>query len=132
MIPFPPVVEPDLPGAFITKHPREGHDEPALKIPFLTGLTFDEGAMKSARKHKYLVFVFVFWQSILNLTFEQQVDFFYLDSIFQPYSIYPGYLMISLIIFNQCCQLRWIMIIMIRQFKSGSRKKSKISTFQTI
>lgn len=56
MIPFPPVVEPDLPGAFITKHPREGHDESALKIPFLTGLTFDEGAMKSARKQKYLLF----------------------------------------------------------------------------
>lgn len=50
MIPFPPVVEPDIPGAFITKHPRDGHDESALKIPFLTGLTFDEGAMKSARE----------------------------------------------------------------------------------
>lgn len=50
MIPFPPVVEPDLPGAFITKHPREEHDESSLKIPFLTGLTHDEGVMKSARK----------------------------------------------------------------------------------
>lgn len=50
MIPFPPVVEPDIPGAFITKHPREEHDENALNIPFLTGLTFDEGVMKSARK----------------------------------------------------------------------------------
>lgn len=50
MIPFPPVVEPDIPGAYITKHPRDGHDENALQIPFLTGLTFDEGAMKSARK----------------------------------------------------------------------------------
>lgn len=49
MIPFPPVVEPDLPGAFITKHPREAHDENSLQIPFMTGLTFDEGAMKSAR-----------------------------------------------------------------------------------
>lgn len=54
MIPFPPVVEQDIPGAFITKHPREGHDENSLKIPFLTGLTFDEGAMKSARKFKTL------------------------------------------------------------------------------
>lgn len=50
MIPFPPVVEPDLPGAFITKHPRDEHKEDSLKIPFLTGLTFDEGVMKSARK----------------------------------------------------------------------------------
>ncbi|XP_055308049.1 juvenile hormone esterase isoform X2 [Sitodiplosis mosellana] len=48
MIPFPPVVEPDIPGAFITKHPREGHDENSLSIPFMTGLTHDEGAMKSA------------------------------------------------------------------------------------
>lgn len=50
MIPFPPVVEPEHPGAFITKHPREGHDENSLNIPLMTGLTFDEGAMKSARK----------------------------------------------------------------------------------
>lgn len=52
MIPFPPVVEPDLPGAFLTKHPRGKLDEDAAKIPFMTGLTFDEGAMKSARKLK--------------------------------------------------------------------------------
>lgn len=50
MIPFPPVVEPEHPCAFITKHPREGHDENSLTIPLMTGLTFDEGAMKSARK----------------------------------------------------------------------------------
>lgn len=50
MIPFPPVVEPDLPGAFITKHPREGHDENSLSIPFMTGITYDEGSMKSARE----------------------------------------------------------------------------------
>lgn len=50
MIPFPPVVEPNLPGAFITKHPREDHDDSSLKIPLMTGVTFDEGAMKSARK----------------------------------------------------------------------------------
>lgn len=53
MIPFPPVVEPNHPGAFITKHPREGHDENSLMIPLMTGLTFDEGAMKSARKDRY-------------------------------------------------------------------------------
>lgn len=50
MIPFPPVVEPDLPGAFISRNPRDGHDENSLQIPFMTGLTYDEGAMKSARK----------------------------------------------------------------------------------
>lgn len=49
MIPFPPVVEPDLPGAFITKHPRGPHEKFALDIPFMTGLTYDEGVMKSAR-----------------------------------------------------------------------------------
>lgn len=54
MIPFPPVVEPDIPGAYITKHPRGEHDENALNIPLLTGLTYDEGAMKSARKFKDL------------------------------------------------------------------------------
>lgn len=53
MIPFPPVVEPDIPGAFITKHPRDDHGENSLKIPFMTGLTYDEGAMKSARKLKF-------------------------------------------------------------------------------
>lgn len=52
MIPFPPVVEPEHPGAFITKHPRDGLDENSLKVPLMTGLTFDEGAMKSARKYR--------------------------------------------------------------------------------
>lgn len=50
MIPFPPVVEPDLPGAFITKHPRDEDEPHALRIPFLTGITSGDGAMKSARK----------------------------------------------------------------------------------
>lgn len=59
MIPFPPVVEPDIPGAFITKHPREEHDENALNIPFLTGLTFDEGVMKSARKFSTVRVLFI-------------------------------------------------------------------------
>lgn len=55
MIPFPPVVEPDLPGAFITKHPRDEDEPHALHIPLLTGLTSGDGAMKSART--YLVVV---------------------------------------------------------------------------
>lgn len=50
MIPFPPVVEPDLPGAFITQHPRDVYEPHAISIPWMTGLTSDEGAMKSARK----------------------------------------------------------------------------------
>jgi hypothetical protein len=55
MIPFPPVVEPDLPGAFITKHPRDEVAPHALGIPWLTGITSDEGAMKSAGKNVDLI-----------------------------------------------------------------------------
>lgn len=50
MVPFPPVIEPNLPGAYMTKHPREIVEPHSLSIPFMTGLTLDEGAMKSARK----------------------------------------------------------------------------------
>lgn len=50
MIPFPPVVEPDLPGAFITQHPRDVYEPHSISIPWMTGLTSEEGAMKSARK----------------------------------------------------------------------------------
>lgn len=52
---FGPVVEPDLPGAFITKHPHDGQDENSLKIPFLTGTNFDEGLLKSAGKGRYIL-----------------------------------------------------------------------------
>nr|XP_029723886.1 venom carboxylesterase-6-like [Aedes albopictus] len=48
MIPFPPVVEPDHPGAFITKHPRDEYEPHAMGLPWMTGLTMDEGALKSA------------------------------------------------------------------------------------
>ncbi|XP_050072058.1 juvenile hormone esterase [Anopheles maculipalpis] len=48
MIPFPPVVEPDVPGAFITKHPRDEYEPHAIGLPWMTGLTLDEGALKSA------------------------------------------------------------------------------------
>lgn len=51
MIPFPPVVEPDLPGAFITKHPRDEYEPHAMGLPWMTGLTMDEGALKSACKY---------------------------------------------------------------------------------
>lgn len=52
MIPFPPVVEPNLPGAFIIHHPRDVKQLPnGNAIPWMAGLTLDEGAMKSARKY---------------------------------------------------------------------------------
>ncbi|XP_031636223.1 venom carboxylesterase-6-like [Contarinia nasturtii] len=47
MVLFQPVVEPDVPGAFITKHPRDERAETSSKIPFMTGITHDEGLMKS-------------------------------------------------------------------------------------
>lgn len=53
MVPFPPVVEIDLPGAFITKHPRETIAENTKAVPLMTGITFDEGALKSAREKKF-------------------------------------------------------------------------------
>lgn len=53
MIPFPPVVEPDLAGAFIAVHPKDIPRPHGISIPWLTGLTSDEGAMKSARMLRY-------------------------------------------------------------------------------
>lgn len=60
MIPFPPVVEPDIPDAFITKHPRDEDDPHAAEIPFMTGLTYDEGVMKSARKFNLFDLIGIF------------------------------------------------------------------------
>ncbi|GAB0091519.1 Carboxylic ester hydrolase [Sergentomyia squamirostris] len=48
MIPFVPVVEPEHPDAFITKHPRVVMNPHAASVPWLAGLTLDEGALKSA------------------------------------------------------------------------------------
>ncbi|XP_055677254.1 juvenile hormone esterase [Lutzomyia longipalpis] len=48
MIPFIPVVEPQHPEAFITKHPREEFDPHGLSLPWLSGVTLDEGALKTA------------------------------------------------------------------------------------
>uniref|UniRef100_A0A182SV11 carboxylesterase n=1 Tax=Anopheles maculatus TaxID=74869 RepID=A0A182SV11_9DIPT len=56
MIPFPPVVEPDAPGAFITKHPRDEYEPHGIGLPWMTGLTLDEGALKSAFVLGCLVF----------------------------------------------------------------------------
>lgn len=50
MVAFPPVIEADSPEAFLTKHPSELLAEQPQKIPFLTGITFDEGLVKSAGK----------------------------------------------------------------------------------
>lgn len=47
MVPFTPVIEPDLPGAFLTKHPDHPPTKKSLKIPFMTGLVADEGLIKS-------------------------------------------------------------------------------------
>lgn len=56
MVVFSPVIEPDLPGAFMTKHPRDERTKTSIEIPFLTGVTYDEGLMKSLRKliHRHL------------------------------------------------------------------------------
>lgn len=59
MIPFPPVVEPDLPGAFITVHPRDVSEPHGLPIPWMTGLTSDEGAIKSACNLIFKYFIFL-------------------------------------------------------------------------
>lgn len=56
MVPFTPVVEPDLPGALITEHPRDVITENSLNIPLLTGITFDEGLMKTAGKKMFSFF----------------------------------------------------------------------------
>ncbi|GBP78712.1 Venom carboxylesterase-6 [Eumeta japonica] len=45
MTPFKAVVEPDLPGAFLVKSPREIPDAPT--VPWMTGLTKNEGCLKS-------------------------------------------------------------------------------------
>lgn len=45
MTPFKAVVEPDLPGAFLTKPPRANPNVPS--VPWMTGLTQEEGCLKS-------------------------------------------------------------------------------------
>ncbi|CAG9781922.1 unnamed protein product [Diatraea saccharalis] len=46
MTPFKAVVEPDLPGAFLTKHVRQINGD-IYSVPWLTGLTENEGCLKS-------------------------------------------------------------------------------------
>ncbi|KAF2902140.1 hypothetical protein ILUMI_04048 [Ignelater luminosus] len=49
MIPFKPVIEPDLEGAFLTEDPIDIiKSDKAAKVPFITGFTTEDGALKSA------------------------------------------------------------------------------------
>lgn len=48
MVPFPPVVEGDHEGAFLTENPRFKSDMHGNDVPWMTGVTSEEGAMKSA------------------------------------------------------------------------------------
>lgn len=52
MSPFTPVIEPDSPDAFITKHPRHVQQPHGLSIPLMVGVTADEGLLKSAGMQK--------------------------------------------------------------------------------
>lgn len=48
MVPFPPVVEHDHHGAYITKHPRDELAHHGLSMPWIVSINTDEGSMKSA------------------------------------------------------------------------------------
>lgn len=48
MIPFPPVVEPEHPEAFLTVMPRSATAPHGFSLPLMIGATSDEGALKSA------------------------------------------------------------------------------------
>lgn len=48
MVPFPPVVESEHEGAFLTENPRFKSNMHGATVPWLTGVTSEEGAMKSA------------------------------------------------------------------------------------
>lgn len=47
-LPFVPVVEPDVPGAFLTQHPRDAF--PGADVPLLTGFNAQEGIILFRRK----------------------------------------------------------------------------------
>lgn len=48
MIPFPPVIEPEHEGAFLTKRPREAPAPHGLQLPLMLGVTAEEGLLKTA------------------------------------------------------------------------------------
>lgn len=70
MIAFPPVVEPEHPDAFITMHPRKLLEQNGdlyywgSQIPLMTGVTKDEGALKSACKNFTYTFSFNVYYNI--------------------------------------------------------------------
>lgn len=47
MVPFPPVIEHEHENAFITENPRFAKNLHGNKIPLMTGMTSDEGVLKS-------------------------------------------------------------------------------------
>lgn len=53
---FKPVVEPNVPGAFITDHPRDKLTENSLNRSLLIGINFNEGLIKSSGNVKLEIF----------------------------------------------------------------------------
>jgi hypothetical protein len=54
MIPFRPVIEPDHPGAFLAEDPIISvHKGDMADIPWMTGVTSEEGTLKVAGRAKY-------------------------------------------------------------------------------
>ena len=54
MIPFPPVVEPNIEGAFITEHPSNVKSLHGAGTKWMTGITSEEGALKTARNSNHI------------------------------------------------------------------------------
>lgn len=48
MIPFPPVIEPEHEGAFLTERPREAPAPHGQQLPLMLGVTAEEGLLKTA------------------------------------------------------------------------------------
>lgn len=119
---FTPVVEPKLPGAFITEHPRDVMPTNAAKIPFLTGLNYDEGLIKSAGRIN---------DSCKNAFGKySNLNFFIFCS--KPTLIYLDYLKNSLKSCIMLCQLFFTTIITIWLFKIRRPTKSRHFTFKII
>lgn len=49
VLPFVPVLEPDVPGAFLTQYPKEAM--PGVDVPLLTGYNAQEGLVLFRRKY---------------------------------------------------------------------------------
>lgn len=87
MVLFSPVVETEWPGAFMTKHPRDERTETSLEIPFLTGVTYDEGLMKSLRK-LIATHSFVHLDNLFNLIFFYSIAIFNVPGLFDEFVSY--------------------------------------------